>query len=312
MKNQTQKKMLLAVDGSEYAFDAVQYVSKLAPFHKMKVVLFNVFSSVPASYRDLEKDPQFHRASREVKAWEMQRRKTIHEYMDKVKETLHHSGFSNNAIKVKIQNKKKGIARDIINEAQNGYNTIAIGRKGDSNFNEIVVGSVSTKIAHMLSFLPLLMIGKIPPNEKILIAVDGSENAMRAVDYVASTLGVGGGSEFKITLLNVIRGDMDEEVPHLFLSETSLYDAKKEIKAILNDAKRRLTDAGFKSNQITTETVSGYWSRSGAIIKEARDGDYGTIVLGRRGLTRVHEFFMGRVSNKVINAIRNRAVWVVT
>ena len=59
MKNQNQKKVLLAVDGSEDALCAVRYVSNLAPFHKMKIVLFNVFSSIPESYRDLAKDPLF-------------------------------------------------------------------------------------------------------------------------------------------------------------------------------------------------------------------------------------------------------------
>lgn len=309
MKRQTQTKMLLAVDGSERSFDAVGYVSKFAPFQNMKVVLFNVFSSVPESYRDLEKDPQFSRAAREVMGWEMQRRKTIRDYMDKARETLLQAGFSDNMIKIKIQNRKKGIARDIIKEAKNGYSAVVIGRKGDANFKEMVLGSVATKIVHKLSFLPLLMIGKIPPDKKILIAVDGSENAMRAVDYAASTLG---GFEFEITLLNVIRGDLEAEIPHLFFSEKSLEDAKKEINAIFDNAKQRLSDAGFQSNQITTKIVSGTRSRAGAIIQEARDGDYGTIVLGRRGLSRVREFFMGRVGNKVITTIRNRAVWVVT
>jgi len=309
MKKQTQKKLLLAVDGSEYAFDAVQYVSKFAPFHKMKVVLFNVFSSVPESYRDLEKDPQFSRAAREVMGWEMQRRKVIQKYMNKARETLSHSGFSDKAINVKIQNRKKGIARDIISEARKGYSAVVVGRKGDADFKELVVGSVATKIVQKLSFLSLMMIGKIPPNEKILLALDGSENAMRAVDHVASTLG---GFDYQITLLHVIRGDLEAEIPHLFFSKKSLKEAKREIDNVFDKAKQCLTDAGVKSGQINTKIVSSVRSRAGAIIQEARDGDYGTIVLGRRGLSEVRMFFMGRVSNKVIHTIRNRVVWVVT
>jgi len=309
MKKKTQIKLLVAVDGSEYAFNAVRYVSRLAPFQKMKVVLFNVFSSVPESYRDLEKDPQFTRAAREVMGWEMQRRKAIQEYMKKARETLSLSGFPDKAINVKIQNRKKGIARDIIIEAKKGYSAVVIGRKGDADFQEIVVGSVATKLVQKLSFLPLLMIGKIPPNEQILLALDGSENAMRAVDYVASTLG---GSGYKINLLHVIRGDLEAEIPHLFFSKKSLKEAKKEIDEIFDKAKRCLTAAGFKSDQINTKIVSGVRSRAGAIVQEARDGDYGTIVLGRRGLSKIQNFFMGRVSNKVIHTIRNRVVWVVT
>ena len=117
MENKKQKKLLLAVDGSDYALNAIKYISTLTPFHKMKVVLFNVFSPVPESYLDLEKDPQFTRAARGVLAWEMQRKKEIQEYMRQARQTLMRSGFSPDAVSVKIQDRKKGIARDILQEA---------------------------------------------------------------------------------------------------------------------------------------------------------------------------------------------------
>ncbi|MBI9077960.1 MAG: hypothetical protein JEZ02_21360 [Desulfatibacillum sp.] len=40
-------------------------------------------------------------------------------------------------------------------------------------------------------------------------------------------------------------------------------------------------------------------------------GDYGTIVVGRTGLHRVQEFFMDRVSNKVMRLATKCADWVV-
>lgn len=309
MKNQNQKKLLLAVDGSDYALNAVKYISALTPFRKMKVMLFHVFSGVPESYLDLEKDPQFARAARTVMAWEMQQKKEIQEYMQQAKQTLVRSGFSPDAVTLKIQNRKKGIARDIIQEAKDGYSAIVVGRKGQGVYQEIVVGSVATKIIQKIAFLPVLMIGEFPLNEKILVALDGSENAMLAVDYLAATLG---GFDFKINLFHVIRGTQEVEFPFLFLSKESLEEATREIESAFDKAKRRLTDAGFISEQIGTKIVVSARSRAGAIVKEAREGDYGTIVMGRRGLSKVQEFFMGRVSNKIINTIRNRAVWVVT
>jgi nucleotide-binding universal stress UspA family protein len=156
-----------------------------------------------------------------------------------------------------------------------------------------------------------LMIGKIPLDEKILVSVDSSENAMRAVEYVATTLG---GFDFNVTLLHVIRGIryFQAEIPDLFLPKVHIEVAEKEISSVFDKAKNCLTDAGFRSDQISTKVISDAYSRAEAIVKEAREGDYGTIVLGRRGLSRVEEFFMGRVSKKVIQTIRNRAVWVVT
>ncbi|MBE9535512.1 MAG: universal stress protein, partial [Proteobacteria bacterium] len=48
------------------------------------------------------------------------------------------------------------------------------------------------------------------------------------------------------------------------------------------------------------------------IIQYALKGEYGTIVVGRRGLSEVEEFPMGRVSNKIIHMSKELAVWVVS
>jgi nucleotide-binding universal stress UspA family protein len=143
------------------------------------------------------------------------------------------------------------------------------------------------------------------------VAIDGSENALRAVDCVAQILG---GSDFKINLFHAIRGDQSVHsgVAYLFFPKESLEDAKAEAIAIFDKAKGRLEKAGFTSDQINTKLVFDVPSRAEAIVKEAREGDYGTIVLGRRGLSKVQEFLLGRVSNKVINIIRRRALWIVT
>ena len=311
MKNHSQQKVLLTFDGSDHAFHAINYVSKLTPFHKMKIVLFNVFSGIPEAYLDLEKDPQFSRSAREVKAWEMQQKKEIQNAMENAKQKLLHSGFSPDSVSVMIQNRKEGIARDIVKEAQKGYHAVIIGRRGTGTYKEIIVGSVAKKIVERMTFLPVLMIGEMPPDNRLLVALDNSENALRAVDYVAQVLG---GFDFKISLFHAIRGDqaVHSGIAHLFFPKESFEDAETEVNAVFDNAKRRLKDAGFTSDQMSTKLVSGVSSRAEAIIKEAREEDFRTIVLGRRGLSKVQEFLLGRVSNKVINVIRRRAVWIVT
>jgi nucleotide-binding universal stress UspA family protein len=311
MKNKSQKKVLLAFDGSEHSFHAINYVSKLAPFHKMKVVLFNVFSNIPEAYLDLAKDPQFSQSDQKVRAWEMQQKKEIQKAMDKAEHTLLRSGFSPDAVTKRIHNRKIGIARDIVNEAKNGYDAVIIGRRGTGTYKEIIVGSVAKKIVEKVAFMPVLMIGEIPPDNKFLVALDSSENAIQAIDYVAQILG---GFDFDINLFHAIRGNapIHSSIAHLFFPKESLKLAEIGAMAVFDKAKRRLEDAGFTSGQIHTKLVSGVSSRAEAIVKEAREGDYGTIVLGRRGLSKVQEFILGRVSNKVIHIIRRRALWIVT
>jgi nucleotide-binding universal stress UspA family protein len=40
--------------------------------------------------------------------------------------------------------------------------------------------------------------------------------------------------------------------------------------------------------------------------------DVGTIIMGRRGLSRTQDFFMGRVTNKVVYLAREKSVWIVS
>jgi nucleotide-binding universal stress UspA family protein len=46
------------------------------------------------------------------------------------------------------------------------------------------------------------------------------------------------------------------------------------------------------------------------IIEEAKSG-YGVVVLGRRGLSGIKEFFLGSVSNKVVTTVKDVSVFVV-
>ncbi len=48
-----------------------------------------------------------------------------------------------------------------------------------------------------------------------------------------------------------------------------------------------------------------------AILSEAEKGGYGTIVMGRRGISKTQEFFMGSVSNKILQQAGDKSVWIV-
>jgi nucleotide-binding universal stress UspA family protein len=109
-------------------------------------------------------------------------------------------------------------------------------------------------------------------------------------------------ADLKVTLYHAVRAP-DEEISH---------KAEESMKSVFEKATSRLEHAGFGRNQITARTATGVLSRAGAIIQYALKGEYGTIVVGRRGLSEVEEFPMGRVSNKVIHMARELAVWVVS
>jgi nucleotide-binding universal stress UspA family protein len=80
---------------------------------------------------------------------------------------------------------------------------------------------------------------------------------------------------------------------------------------VFEDAKARLLNAGFKAAQERTKIVKGVTSRAASLIEEAKTNVYGTLVVGRTGVSQVDEFNIGRVSNKVIHHAENMAVWII-
>jgi nucleotide-binding universal stress UspA family protein len=308
--SRSRKKILVPLDGSDRSLGTVRYIAKIEPFRRLEVVLFHVFSGVPECYWDLAREPKSVRTVPQVRAWEREQKKRMQDYMQKAKEILLREDFSSENVRVRIQQRKKGIARDILREAQEGYKAVVARRRGMGALRGLVLGSVASKLLAQLSFLPLLMAGRKPPGNKILLAFDGSEGSMQAVDFVASTLG---GFDFKVRLIHVIRGKqtVQDEDLQIYSPRECTETAQAEIIDAFDEAKIRLMDAGFKANRLSTKIIKGVSSRAGAIVNEAKNEGFGTIVLGRRGLSRVRQFLIGRVTNKVVHLARDRTVWII-
>ncbi len=297
-------RILLAVDGSDQAFEAVRYVSQLFPPNRIEAVLFHVMSEVPEGFWDVEKSPAFKHKLASIAAWAMREKAAIQEFMERARQLLLDRGVPADAVSVKIEQRKKGIARDIIAESQRGYDAVVVGRLGKSHLKDLVWGSVSNKLIGRLINVPVCVVGGAPQVGKILVALDTSEEATKALDYAGTMVEI---TECEITLLHVIRGFESWTVD----AREELQKAERTGETLLEEAVGRLERAGLDRDRISTKIRTGAASRAEAIVEEARNGDCGTIIMGRRGLSRVEEFFMGRVSKKVLQLAKWMAVWVV-
>ena len=224
--------------------------------------------------------------------------------MKKAQQILFNSGFPKETVTVKIQECEDGIARDIIKEAHNEYCAVVINRTGAGAMSNLLLGSKAVKVIEKLSLVPVFIEGSKPPGNSILIAMDSSECSMQAIDFSGELMG---GLDFNITLLHVVRG-----AGNMSLSREDIQAQEDDIHAVFDQAKHRLINFGFKPENITSKIITGLSSRAKAIVQEAKQNRHTTIVVGRRGLSKVQEFFMGSVSNKVIQLAEEQAVWVVT
>ena len=153
--------------------------------------------------------------------------------------------------------------------------------------------------------------------QNILVAFDDSQNAMRAVEFIVKTFT----PQNKITFFHVIQNtaalcEMNSpELSDYFLSQQTAFCALEDKKRRLVDnamekARAICVDAGFDSNDITLKIETKKKGVARDIVDEAESG-YDIIVIGRRGLSAVKEFFFGSVSQKVINGVKDVSVLIV-
>jgi len=158
--------------------------------------------------------------------------------------------------------------------------------------------------------------------KKVLVAIDGSEGALRAVDYVGRQFA--GTADLQITLFHVSPGIPPElwDDGHI-LSEEEKADRKRvldkwlnnqklQLKSIFQPAVEMLTKRGIEAKQIETKTASETVKNTPeCILTEAKTGGYLTLVMGRCGLHRTAHALLGSIVSRIINRGAGTAVCVV-
>jgi len=153
------KKILIAFDDSENAMRAVQYVAEsFSPQHA--VTLYSVLpdTATLCELQGPELTPYFKSQQQAFCALEEKKKDVVNQALERAREILLQAGFSEDRISTKVEPKKKGIARDIVMEARNGYDLIVAGRRGVSGIRDYFLGSISQKILHLAQESSLLIV----------------------------------------------------------------------------------------------------------------------------------------------------------
>ena len=144
---------------------------------------------------------------------------------------------------------------------------------------------------------------------KMLIALNDSSSAMKAVEYVARQFGKTGDAQ--VSLVHVL-----PNLPAIFwdeghiLSENEKQERKKMVDGWLDLQKARieplfrkavglLTAKGMPAASIATKFVSDSTDAADSILEEARDGRYEVVVVGRSHHSPKH--LLGAIAGKIAN-----------
>jgi nucleotide-binding universal stress UspA family protein len=308
---QIKKNILIAVDGSRYSLDAARYVARTCKPASLRVNLMHVMPTAPETFWDLEKDAHFReKVQTKYTEWKKNTEETAQRFLNDARNVLFKAGVPENDVGIILQEREVGIARDIIAESVRDYDAVVVGRRGLSKLADLFLGSVTHKIIEVMQDTSVWVVGDNVNSKRILLAVDASENTAKAVDYVGK---VATASDAEVTLFHAVRRFQFLDDPTLRDHEVEGFweEVKKDIPRMVGLYKERLEKAGVKGSRISTQVNLHSSSRAKDILTEAQEGEYGTIVMGRRGMSKVREFLMGRVTNKVLHRAEGFAVWIV-
>jgi nucleotide-binding universal stress UspA family protein len=308
-----EKKILLAVDDTIYTKYAMQYAVRISSdVTDLTYTLLYVQPTVSQFLlEEADRDPT---AKAKLKKVIQRNHENAHKILDKLKSQMVRMGIAEAKIDTHTQLKVLGLAKDIMDRAQQGlFDAIVVGRRGLSKVQQALMGSVTSNLIEHASFIPIWVVDGEVKSSKIMLAADGSESSLRAVDHLSFM--VGENPKVKITLYHVrpTLGEfcvIDFGEKELHPEERSPQGARGCIDHFYSRACKILKDAGVHEKSIDIKITKPVVQVGRAIVKEAVNGDYGTVVIGRRGANK--SFFMGSVSRYVIDNTVNRALWIVS
>lgn len=305
MDQKTIQKVLVAIDGSNRSIQTVKYIAGLKGLSNAEVHLFHVFHHIPESHYDLAREPSSINMMSSLISWEQHQRRQIEHHMKKCRDILLAADFHPQRVKTIINNRRRGIARDIIAMAETNYDTVFIRRRGMTKLAGIVMGSVAFKLLDGVRHTPLVFAGRKPDNRRILIGMDLSENAIRAVDFVGRMIQ---GAGCTVALATVLR---EESYSVAEGNAAGNHEYEAALAQAFERAKMALEAYGFDREKIDSQIIKGAQSRAGALVELANKSEYNTIVIGRKGVSGLDDFLIGRVSRKILYAGKKHHVWIV-
>jgi nucleotide-binding universal stress UspA family protein len=308
-----EKKIMIAVDDSRHSKNAVRYAAGIHEVLKeMSLTLMHVQPTISQYLLDEVKSKPL--AYAELEKVNRKNAETAQVILDKYKTQLVTAGIAEKNIQLKTQPRWLGVAKDILQASMAGqFDALIIGRRGLSGLQDIFIGSVSANIVNNSMDTPIWLVDEKGPSQDIMVAVDGSENSFKAVDHLAFI--IGGNTDLKISFFHVTPRLRDfcpvdfEESDSESLEEIIRQGDQQCIDQFFFHAKNRLNEAGIQKNQISFKASDGAFRVGKAVLDEYRQGNFGTLVVGRRGMNK--KYFTGSVSRYLINQFSDGALWVV-
>ncbi len=179
---------------------------------------------------------------------------------------------------------------------------VVLGSRGKSRLGRLLLGHVSRRVVHDARCAVLVVRGRPPAFTRIVLGLDGSPHARRALAMVGTLSAPAHGS---VTLVGVVEpfrppsvGALPGSVRTAIAAEIRAVGARKaaETSKLLRTAADELETAGW-----STRTVVRAGVPLTELLRASRTGAAHLLVVGARGIGAIERLLLGSVADGVLN-----------
>lgn len=307
-----EKKILIAVDGSIYSSQSLEYIALL--FADTPGIHFHLMTCIGSTASITPATADSRNSLLQDTPGVGEKRLTAQCLLQRATDKLVRLQIPPEQISSSVAISGQDLATTILYQAEHLLtDSILVGRRGLNSLSEMLLGSVSASLLQKCHKVPLWLIDGEVPNRNFLAPVDGSIPSMLAIDHLAHIME--GRKDITIFLFHChrIMAKKIEAKPESFYH---IWEKGWCDNHLANDdhlfrgPTQLLIEAGIpESNIVILPEVTDLETAHG-ILRQADKHHCGTIVIGRRGGATA-KGILGGVSDRTIKHGQNIALWVV-
>ncbi|SHE95956.1 Nucleotide-binding universal stress protein, UspA family [Desulfacinum infernum DSM 9756] len=312
MEERLDKCVLVAVDGSERCLQAV---SRFASFLRGRkdccfVLLHCVQQNLllyPGELWDAETSLRIAKDTQE---------KICRSITEPCRKALRETHFAEEQVETVCCFDSLDPGMDILRTAErHKIRTIAVGRRGLTPAENLLLGSVSSRVAQYAEHRTVwVMDPEAPSSGKVLVAVEGRPECRALTYYVNEWIAPASGLAY--TILHILPPlppalwddghilDAEERDERRVWRKGWETETRRHVDQFMDEARHALILQGIPESAIETRVVTARRGIAQDLLAEIERGDYEAVLIGKRSFKERKPFLMGSHANKLLHNAR--------
>jgi nucleotide-binding universal stress UspA family protein len=313
------QKILLGVDGSEASMQAVTAAGALMQHrNSSKITLF--YGAPDPHLSSLTKLLRLTPAAVEEyrKVLSLQE----HRVLERAEKVLLGMEFEAERVTIRGEGKCHDPASRMLQLATSeGFEVIALARSSSPRLKRVLMGSVTSRLIHLADEKAVWVIDPPIASPNVLVALVGAPISRRVMEHVIryfSHL-----KESRFTFFHVV-----PPLPPQYWDNTRILTEQEQkeleiqiarwtkeyadrVREIADEGKERLVKAGVHEENVTFKAQAVDIGMARDILAELVRGNYGILVVGRKGSRETSPFRLGSKTNKLLDNARDCMICLI-